>query len=308
MPTENPEQHCHHNRVQVQTQPGRTRVLSILSLPLQRDDLDDKIEILENLNYLEQKSGADRVADIHINEALWLRFRESDDLTTPYPPCDCHNLPRGSCPEFKEYHVDRISRGLEKTGLTPNMDGLREPLKFPSFPVDVWRWALDGYFDGAAICDSFYYGWDLSFTEQPKPKDVQWNLQGASLFEKDVQSYIDQELGFGALVGPFTQSDLPFKVYCSPLNTMRKKNSEVRRTVVDCTQLDHGINGFIDAHLHRGTYWKLSLPTSSTIISLIQRARQNFPGQRVLIFKIDMARWYRWIILDPVAAIYFAIR
>ena len=165
MPTENPEQHCHHNRVQVQTQPGRTRVLSILSLPLQRDDLDDKIEILENLNYLEQKSGADRVADIHINEALWLRFRESDDLTTPYPPCDCHNLPRGSCPEFKEYHVDRISRGLEKTGLTPNMDGLREPLKFPSFPVDVWRWALDGYFDGAAICDSFYYGWDLSFTE-----------------------------------------------------------------------------------------------------------------------------------------------
>ena len=188
------------------------------------------------------------------------------------------------------------------------MDSLREPLKYPSFPVDVWQWALDGYFDSVGISKGFLFGWDLSFTEEPRPKDAQWNLQGASLFHEDIQTYIDQELAFGALVGPFVQSELPFSVFCSPLNTVKKKNSAVRRTVVDCTQLDQGINKFIDAHLHRGTFWKLSLPTSSTIISLIQRTRNRYPGQRVLIFKLDMARWYRWIILDPVAAIFFAIR
>ena len=188
------------------------------------------------------------------------------------------------------------------------MDGLREPLMFPSFPADTWKWALSGYFDSHEIHEQFVYGWDMSFTETPHPKNSRWNLQGASLYEKDVQIYIDQELAFGALVGPFDESELPFQVYCSPFNTVKKKKSKVRRTVVDCTQLDKGINKFIDAHLHRGTYWKLSLPTSATIIKLIQNTRLQYPGQRVLIFKLDMARWYRWFLLDPVQAIFFAVR
>ena len=58
----------------------------------------------------------------------------------------------------------------------------------------------------------------MSFTTEPKPKDAKWNLQGASLFQKDVQIYVDQEQKFGSLVGPFEQSELPFDVYCSPLN------------------------------------------------------------------------------------------
>ena len=154
------------------------------------------------------------------------------------------------------------------------MDGLREPLLYPSFPVNTWKQALSGYFDADEINNGFEFGWDVSFTEQPRPKDAKWNLQGASLYEKDVQHYIDAELQFGSLVGPFEQSELQFKVYCSPINTVKKKRSDNRRTVVDCTQLDLGINSFIDAHLHRGMYWKLSLPTSQTIIRLIQETRK----------------------------------
>ena len=249
-----------------------------------------------------------RVDDILTEQALWLHFHESDDTASPLEPCHCHSLPRGSCPEVKTYHVDRIARGLHEFGLIPNMDGLREPLAYPSFPLKIWDWALQGYFDKEEILNMLTYGWDMSFTEEPKPRDAKWNLQGASLFEKDVQAYIDQELHFGALVGPFEQHELPFPVYCSPINTVPKKNSATRRTVVDCTQLGAGINGFVDAHLHRGKFWKLTLPNSQTIVELIQRTRQRYPGQRVLIFKLDMARWYRWLILDPVAATFFAIR
>ena len=103
------------------------------------------------------------------------------------------------------------------------MDGLKEPLKFPSFPIEVWEWALRGNFDADKIICGVRYGWDVSFTERPNPRDAKWNLQGASLFEKDVQTYIDQELKFGALVGKFDDSDLPFQMYCSPLNTVPKK-------------------------------------------------------------------------------------
>ena len=217
-------------------------------------------------------------------------------------------MPRGSCPTFKTEYVDRIALGLDKTGLTPNMDGLRIPLQNPSFPVDVWKWALESYFDGEQIVESFLFGWDVSFISKPAPKDAKWNLQGASLHEKDVQTYVDQELAFGSLVGPFDESDLPFSTFCSPLNTVRKKGSEVRRTVVDCSQLGLGVNAFIDAHWHRGKNWKLSLPTSQTIINLIQKARQRYPGQKILLFKLDFSRWYRWFLLDPVQSIFFAIR
>ena len=243
-----------------------------------------------------------------VEDMLWNKFYSSDVSAKPPPLCDCHDLPSGSCPQTKNALVERIVRGLQQTGLTPNMDGLREPLANPSFPVQVWRRLLHGYFDVHEITNGFEFGWDVSFTSVPNPKDAKWNLQGASLFQNDVQAYVDQELRFGALVGPFDQAELPFKVYCSPVNTVAKKNSEVRRTVVDCTQLDWGINSFIDAHLHRGKAWKLTLPNSNSIISLIQRARARYPGERIHIFKIDFSRWYRWFLLDPVASVFFAIR
>ena len=239
---------------------------------------------------------------------MWFKFCESEQSSAPPEPCSCHNVFRGSCPDVKAYHVDRIARGLLQTGLLPNMDGLREPLRYPSFQPQVWRKALRGYFDADEIVNAFTFGWDVSFTQRPTPRDAKWNLQGASLFEADVQKYVDQELGFGSLVGPFKEGELPFRTYCSPLNTVFKKNSDTRRTVVDCSQLDAGINSFIDAHMHRGKYWRLSLPNSQSIISRIQRVRARYPGQRVLIFKLDMSRWYRWFILDPVSSIFFAIR
>ena len=272
------------------------------------DDLDRDLDEPDHDLLEWNASEEERIDDMVSEQSVWLNFKNSDDTAKPHDPCPCHSLPRGSCPEIKDYHVNRIRRGLEQFGITPNMDSLREPLKFPSFPLANWEWALRGYFDAREILDGLRFGWDVSFSQYPTPRDAKWNLQGASLFEKDVQAYIDQELKFGALVGPFDEADLPFKTFCSPLNTVPKKNSATRRTVVDCTQCDKGVNAFIDAHLHRGKYWKLSLPNSQSIITRIQRARQRYPGQRILIFKLDFARWYRWFVLDPVATIFFAIR
>ena len=232
------------------------------------DEVDQFIdEANVDFDYHDQRAH-ERVDDMVLKESLRLKLDSYDDTAEPHNPCMCHNILRGSCPEFKQYHVDRIARGLLQTGLTPNMDGLKEPLRYLSFPVAAWEKALHGYF----------------------------------------VPYIDQELKFGALMGPFDENELPFYTYCSPLNMVPKKNSETRRTVVDCSQIGTGINSFIDAHMHRGKYWKLSLPTSQSIIARIQRAHARYPGQRILIFKLDFQRWYRWFILDPVSSIFFAIR
>ena len=288
--------------------PAAAEFVPVQSILHGYDEVDELMDSADPDSVFQDLRAHERIDDMFVEEALHLKFLSSDDTAEPHAPCTCHQLPRGSCPEFKKYHVDRISRGLLQTGLTPNIDGLKEPLKFPSFPVDKWEEALRGYFDAEEIVLQFKFGWDMSFTQHPTPRDAKWNLQGASLFEKDVQKYVDQELKFGALVGPFDEGELPFRTYCSPLNTVPKKNSDTRRTVVDCSQIGTGINSFIDAHMHRGKYWKLSLPTSQSIIARIQRARARYPGQRILIFKLDFQRWYRWFILDPVASIFFAIR
>ena len=112
------------------------------------DDLDDNVDDAVMQNCSDSGQGpessvlGDRVEDIQVDQALRTKFLDFDNSVPCPDPCNCHGKPLGSCPEIMAYHVDRINRGILETGLTPNMDGLREPLKFPSFPVDVWKAAL----------------------------------------------------------------------------------------------------------------------------------------------------------------------
>ena len=82
-----------------------------------------------------------------LNEGLWANFCDSDDTVKTPPSCGCHDLPRGSCPTVKTEFVQHISENLHSFGLTPNMDGLKKPLKNPSFSIDAWKKALGQYFD-----------------------------------------------------------------------------------------------------------------------------------------------------------------
>ena len=50
-----------------------------------------------------------------------------------------------------------------------------------------------------------------------------------------------------------------------------------------------------------------SLLKSSASMMKVAKGLVN-PRQRIFIFKIDFARWYRLFLLDPVSAIFFAIR
>ena len=122
---------------------------------------------------------------------------------------------------------------------------------------------------------------------------------------QDVDAYIKSELEHAAILGPFREGQLPFKVFRSPLGTAPK--IPVRRTITDCSQISDGINSFISAHDHRGKTWKISLPTTHTIVELIKENRSLFPGQQLQMFKVDFSRWYRWFQVDPSQSIFFAI-
>ena len=58
---------------------------------------------------------AARVHHLMEDAVVWSKFIESDLGGEPPAPCDCHQVSRGSCPDYKAYHVDRIASGLAQT-------------------------------------------------------------------------------------------------------------------------------------------------------------------------------------------------
>ena len=240
-----------------------------------------------------------------LDDLLLENFLSSDVVAVPPPPCVCHNLPIGSCPTVKSEYV-QISLKLQGLPGSPaNMDSLRIPLPRLSFPIQAWRFALQGYFDASELLSFLEFGWDFSFLAPPNPKDATKNLASARLAPQDVDIYVDTELAHGALIGPFADGELPFPVFRSPVGTVHK--IPVRRTITDCSQLGLGVNSFISAHLHRGKHWQLTLPTTKTIVGLIKKCRARYPGEKIKMFKLDFSRWYRLFGIDIGKAPFFAI-
>ena len=248
----------------------------------------------------------DELDDLAQIEDIWQHSLSSaDDAVTP-SPCDCHQLPKGSCPAYKKSFLEQVT--LCREAALPNMDGARIPLLYPSFPADTWRRALDSYFDADELVAAITFGWDIDFTESPRPKDAKRNNASALQYPEHCLHYVNKELVFGSLIGPFRPDEIPFPFFRSPFGSVDKKQSVWRRTVTDCSQLGLGINSFINPKVHRSKPWKLTLPNSMAIVNEIIRTRERYPGQRVHIWKSDMARWYRWILLDPASVPFFAVQ
>ena len=239
------------------------------------------------------------------DEFLLQHFLSSDNLAPPPAPCTCHGLPLGSCPKNINDYINVITKLRDIPGQPANMDSLRIPLAHPSFPVEVWQFALQSYFDAPEIIAFLIFGWDFSFLASPTPKDASRNLASAMQAPKDVDVYVKTELEHGALLGPLNVNELPFKIFHSPLGTVPK--IPVRRTITDCSQIGEGINKYISAHDHRGQTWKVFLPTTATIVHLIKENRRRYPGKQLTMFKCDYSRWYRWFRIDPGQAIFFAV-
>ena len=248
----------------------------------------------------------DELDDLAQIEDIWQHSLLSEDDAAPPPPCSCHQLPKGSCPSFKSSFLDQIIKCRDAAA--PNMDGARIPLLSPSFPAEVWRLALATYFDADELVAAITYGWDSDFSEPPHPKDATRNNASALQYPEHCLHYVQKELVFGSLIGPFLPDEIPFPFFRSPFGSVDKTNSVWRRTVTDCSQLDLGINAFINPRSHRSNPWKLTLPNSMAIVREIIRTRERYPNQRVHIWKSDMSRWYRWILLDPGNVPFFAVQ
>ena len=183
------------------------------------------------------------------------------------------------------------------------MDDARIPLESFSFSAET---ALGSYFQVKELAATIHFGQDMSFTSKPNTKEAQCNNQSAMQFPEYVSHYVAKELVHGSFVGPFKPGDLPFRFFRSPFGLVPKSNSKWRRMVTDCQQISPRINSYIDPTSHRSAPSKLILINLFFIVRAILRTKQLYANQQVVMWKCDMAHWYRWMLLDPSNILFFA--
>ena len=163
------------------------------------------------------------------------------------------------------------------------------PLVFQKIPVpstfyiDLWRNSLFDY-DDKVIVDFLEYGWPINYTKSEFPLTTYRNHKFALFDEHHIHSYIETELSYNALVGPFSDNPFSVPLATSLLLSVPKKESSDRRTVIDLffppgTSVYDGI--FSDSYL--GEQFKLRYPSVEGLINLI-----NIHGQGCLLYEVDI--------------------
>lgn len=186
----------------------------------------------------------------------------------------------------------RIYDVVRSSGI-PNYRCARIPLPH-SLNMARWRSYLQDYHD-TDLCDFLQYGWPMNYTLDTPPTPTSRNHRSALDHPFHVAKYIDSEIQYGALLGPFMGS--PFHPSCqiSPLMTREKKWSDKRRIILDLSWPPNAsVNWGIPKDTYLGQPYKLRLPTVDDAVNMI-RAH----GQGCYLYSLDLERAYRQLRSDP---------
>ena len=97
--------------------------------------------------------------------------------------------------------------------------------------VGAWEAALGDYWDKQLI-ELIKFGFPLDFNHVCDLGKYTGNHSSTVDCPKDIEAYIEEELQYGALLGPFKDNPIP-QGHCSPFMTRSKPNSDRRRVIVD---------------------------------------------------------------------------
>ena len=180
--------------------------------------------------------------------------------------------------------------------------------KFARFPVpsslnlDAWRHHLKDYHD-QRLLQYLTYGFPLSINNPSNlhNTDVK-NHHSAMQFPAAIQQYLTKEVQLGAMLGPFPLIDYD-DFHCSPLLT-RPKDGNKRRVILDLSYpRGASVNDAVTRDRFDDLEFTLTFPTIDNIVDQI-KATQG----RVLLAKIDVARAFRNLRVDPADAFKFGLK
>ena len=183
-----------------------------------------------------------------------------------------------------------LYRRVRESGL-PNYMGIRVPVP-TNLNIANWRRLLVDYWDNQLV-DLLEFGFPLDFDRSCDLISVEDNHKSAIDYKEHVQHYLQEELDYGAILGPFQSK--PINLHVSPFMTRDKPDSKWRRAIVD---LSWPVGASVNAGVQKDTYLnsKFAL-TYPSVDHIVQRILQLGPGS--LIYKIDISRAFRQLKVDP---------
>ena len=148
------------------------------------------------------------------------------------------------------------------------------------------------YFD-QQLPDLIEFGFPLDFDRSRDLQSTLVNHASARLYPDHVDKYIQEEIGFQAMLGPLDVK--PFDIHISPFMTRAKSNSDSRRTIMDLSfPKGYSINDGVLKDKYLGTNFQMHYPSIDSIIRTL-----NELGPAAAIFKVDISRAFRHIQIDP---------
>ena len=126
------------------------------------------------------------------------------------------------------------------------------------------------------------------------------NHFSAKEYPKQVQSFLQQEIDRGAIMGPFDTPPHP-DLHCSPLLTRPKDNND-RRIVLDLSYpKGKSLNNMVNKEVYDGIAYRLKFPNTDHICEAIARYEDPY------ISKIDISGAFRQLRIDPADALKLGI-
>ena len=173
-----------------------------------------------------------------------------------------------------------------------NFMGARVPLP-SAVNVDKWEELLEGYHD-SNITTFLHYGWPINYDRRSLLSPTHTNHPSALQYPEDIQHYVDTEIAYQAMWGPFSSPPTPY-LHTSPLMTRPKKDSDHRRVILDLSWPAGGsINEGVPSDVYVDGEYRMHLPTVEYLAGRIREL-----GKGAWLYKTDLSRGYRQLRTDP---------
>lgn len=180
-----------------------------------------------------------------------------------------------------------IYRRVKSTGL-PKEVKTHAPVK-TKLNLELWYDIATGHNDDHIVLNGITYGFSLQYLGGPlHENDIEMHSSGEKHIDH-IQEYLDTELRFGAIAGPFQAP--PFKqwTHTSPIMTRPKTESSHRRIIIDLSYPeDNNVNSSVVKNNYYGQVIQHTLPKIEDVIEFVETK-----GFNMALATIDIKRAYR---------------
>ena len=196
---------------------------------------------------------------------------------------------------FKDSHpeIAYIYDAVKSTGL-PNALCARIPVT-SGLNITAWEAYIGSDPSKSDLLDCIKYGFPIGYMGPISDTTSTPNHPSAEQYKAHVDSFVDKEMGLGAMQGPFPTPPFAPWSHVSPLMTRPKKDTEARRIISDMTYpSENSINAFIFKNTVNGIVRNHSLPTVQQAVSHLATV-----GNGAYLSSIDISRAYKNLVTDP---------